>query len=443
MRILVIDTENMLLDFVLRCTAADHEVRWFKYPDNGKVTRDGEGFKGFRVISDWRDSMPWAREGLILISGNFKYMNELDRYREFGYRIFGPTNKSADLEIKRSVGLEAMRAAGIDIPPYKEFKSLEEAEAFARKSDDCWVFKTMGDEADKSLSYVSCDPADMCGWIRQKIDRGLVLKGPCILQEKIDMLAEVGVSGWFGADGFLPNKWQTCWEHKRQYPGEIGQNCGEQGTVTQYVADDKIADEVLKPMEPILRVLGHRGDFAIGAGVDTKGKIWPFEWTSRLGFPAVFLQIASHKGDPAAWMLDLLDGKDSLKVSNDVCIGVVCSQPNYPSGKSPAELVEGNPISVNEDDMNDIHFCSVMIGKGPKLEGGKVVDRPMLQTTGEYVLVTTGLGKTVSAARRKVYRSIDGIKFPNIGYRDDIGCKLEKVLPKLHRFGYVLETDYE
>ena len=76
-------------------------------------------------------------------------------------------------------------------------------------------------------------------------------------------MMEIGVSGWFGSDGFLPDRWQSCYEHKKLCVGDIGPNTGEMGTLTQYCETDKLAGEMLKPMEPILRTLGHRGDFAI------------------------------------------------------------------------------------------------------------------------------------------------------------------------------------
>src|SRR5713101_6380805 len=297
--------------------------------------------KGFAIVDDWRPSMPWARDGLVFCTGNFRYLVELDRYRELGYRICAPTVASAKLEIERAQGMEAMKAVGSDVPPYETFDSLEAAEKFARKSDRAWVFKTLGSEEDKSLSFVADDAAELAGWIRQQRERGKALKGKCMLQERIDMLAELGVSGWFGPDGFLPDRWQIAFEHKKLMAGENGPATGEQGTVCQYVKADKLAEGMLVPMVPLLKKLGHRGDFAIGCGIDTKGKAWPFEWTSRFGYPAWFIQVASHKGDPAAWMRDLLDGKDSLKVSRDVAIGVVCAQPRYPCGDSPPELVEG------------------------------------------------------------------------------------------------------
>lgn len=438
MRVLVIDVECLGLDFALRCAAWGHDVRW--YMDSKKPVRDGEGFKQIQIVPTWQEHMKWAKDGLIVTTGNCKFMKALDGYREFGFKIFSPTAASADLEILRSVGMDAMRANGIEVPPYKTFSSLEDAEKFARKSDRAWVHKPMGDEDDKSLTYVSSDPADLVGWLQRRIARGVKLLGHVMLQEKIDMLCEIGVSGWFGPDGFLPNKWHVCFEHKKLMSGDCGPATGEQGTVTQYHEVDKLANEMLIPMVGTLRATGHRGDFAVGAGIDKSGKAWPFEFTARLGWPCFYIQCASHVGDCAQWMRDLLDGKDSLKVSHNVAIGVVCAQPNYPYNKSSPELVEGNPISGLEDVWDDIHPASVMVGKGPKMEGDEIKDGPIYQTTGEYVLVATGLGKTVEKARKKVYGTIDQIGFPNMMFRDDVGEAVQKRLPALHKFGYALDT---
>lgn len=392
---------------------------------------------GIKIVDDWRPSMSWVgKDGLVWCSGNFRFLYELDRYRELGFKIVAPTVASARLEIDRGAGMDAMRAAEINIPSYQEFDSFAAAEKFARKSDRAWVFKPLGDETDKALTYVADDPADLCGFLQRQIAAGKVLKGKCMLQEKLDMLCETGVSGWFGQDGFLPDKWQICFEHKKLMNGEIGPNTGEMGTVTQYVEKDKLADETLIPLVPALRALGHRGDFAIGVGIDKQGKAWAFEFTARAGWPCFWIQTASHRGDPAKWMLDLLNGKDSLRVSYDVAIGVVMAQPPFPAENPPREMVEGNPIAGIEEHYDDFHCASVMIGKGPKMEGDKVVDGSVYQTAGNYIGCATALGKTVERARSKVYRTVEGIKFPNPMYRTDIGEKVIEALPALHRFGY-------
>ena len=423
MNVLVIDSEGTGLDFVLRASAHGHSVRWFRYET--KPTRDGEGFGGFRIVSDWRSSMAWARDGLILTTGNWRYIAELDRYREFGYKVFGPTAESARLEIDREAGQHAMEAVGIDLIPFQVFDSLTEARKFASSHDETHVFKPMGDEADKSLTYVAHDPEDLCGWLDHQIARGKKLKGKCMLQQKVDLLCELGVSGWFGPEGFLPDKWQVCVEHKNLMDGEVGPATGEMGSVCQYVAEDKLATEMLMPMEPVLRTMGHRGDFAIGCGIDKKGRAWPFEFTARLGWPAFFIQMASHRGDPVVWMRALLDGADKLKVSYDTAIGVVLGQPRFPYNSSPTDLVEGNPINGVEAAGDAAHLVSVM-KHGDKYE-----------TSGEYVAVMTGLGKTIELARQKVYAAVDKVRFPNKIYRRDIGEKVIRSIPMLHRHGYL------
>lgn len=437
-RILIIDPDCVGLDFALRCADAGHDVRYF--PAGGKATKTGQGFRQIKVINDYRSSMPWAREGLIVPMGNSKYMQDLDRFRDLGFPVFGPTAKSAEMEINRGVGMKAMEDVGIEVPPYHVFPNMEAAERFAMKADQPYVFKVLdGSTEDKALTYVSSDPADLVGWLRRNM-KGKNIK-QCMLQEKIDADFEIGINGWFGPDGFLTEKYQISFEAKPLMPGDIGCNTGEMVSVSQYVENDKLVSDFLTPLVGTLKKAGHRGDFCIGAMIDKSGKAWPLECTARFGFPAFFGQIASHKGDPVNWMKDLLDGKDTLKVSDDVCCSVVMGQPNFPYEKSPPALVEGNPIQIDPNVMDNVHFCGVMKAKGPSMKDGRIVESDILQTTAEYVMVATSLGKTVSRARDKVYRVIDKIKFPNAIYRNDGGDKVIKAIPAMHRAGIALDLE--
>ena len=140
-------------------------------------------------------------------------------------------------------------------------------------------------------------------------------------------------------------------------------------------------------------------------------------------------------------MRDLLDGKDTLKVDNRVAIGVVLAQPRYPYGDSDPEMVEGNPIAGAEKVWDQVHPVDMMIGKGPTMKAGKVVEAPIYQTSGEYVMVVTGLGASVTAARKAVYGAVKEIKFSNLMVRDDIGEKVIEKLPELHKMGYAMEMN--
>lgn len=441
MRIFLCDADRCGLDFALRCIAAGHDVRLFRPP--GMKIKDGNGFPRLKISSDLKESIKWAgKDGLILTTANNKYLDELDRWREFGYPIFSPTKASAKLEINRSLGMEVMKTHGMNIPTYHEFKSLKEALAFAMKADQPYVFKTLGDEEDKSLTFVPKDPAQLVGWLQKKIASGMRLKGPCMMQEKIDMIGEVGIAGFMGSHGFLEDKWEISFEHKKLCSGEFGPSTGESGTVIQLVKESKLADS-LKSFETHLRALGHTGDVAINGGVDTKGEYWPFEFTMRAGWPDFYIRTSLHKGDPAQWMRDALMGEDTLKVSYDCAIGVVVAQKPYPFEDGLPEVVEGNPIYGVDDVAEHIHFAQVMMGRGPVWDGKTVKEEPIPLTTGSYVLVATGHGKTVCEAKDAVYDTIKSISLSDMICRDDIGEKLQDQLPKLHKLGIATEIEYE
>ncbi len=161
MRILVIDIEQMGLDFSLRCAAAGHDVRLYRHMPKRRE-QYGEGFKGITLVDSWSDSMPWAKEGLVVCTGNFTLLSQLDRYREFGFNIFAPPPASARMEIDRMAGMKMAEAAGLAVPEYHLFGSLEETEKFARKQDRGFVFKPSGDEENKALTrgFISVPAVD-------------------------------------------------------------------------------------------------------------------------------------------------------------------------------------------------------------------------------------------------------------------------------------------
>ena len=76
--------------------------------------------------------------------------------------------------------------------------------------------------------------------------------------------------------------------------------------------------------------------------------------------------------------------------------------------------------------------------------GDKVVDLPGHVTCGDYTLVVTGTGQTITAARRSAYGAVDKIKIPNNPmWRLDIGAgRMKKHLPKLHAMGYAKGLEY-
>ena len=423
MKVLLLDSDCCATDMAYRAAEADHDVRLWQPKEKGKTPEDAMGFPGINKVDSWKDSMMWAKSGLIVNCFNEpKLTKELDRYREFGFPIFGPSSESASWEVKREKGMKVLEAKGVQCPPYQTFKTLEEAMKYAGKNDKRLVFKTLGNEEDKSMSYVGSSSEDMVWRIQAWIDEGIVLKGPCILQDFIEGV-EVGVSAWMGKGGFV-SPWNINFEFKKLMSGDYGPATGEMGTVCKYVEGrSKLADATLGPMEGVLRDAGHIGDVDLNTIIDDKGQPWCLEWTNRFGWPSTQILMASHKGDPVRWMKDAINGKSSLQVDQRVAIGVLMAAPPFPYPDEEGQA-ENLLISGIEEEWQNCAPWQVKLEKETYL------------TTGPYVCVATALAPDVHDAIPQVYETVKRIKFPNRIVRDDIGKRLEKQLPLLHALGY-------
>ena len=440
MKVLVIETEDAGcgLDFVLRCIQHGHKVRYWTPAE--KKYEFGKGFPGVERIDNWATSFKWA--DLVFMTGNDKFLPRIGVMQKGNIKFFGPSQASADLEIKRELGMKFLEKHGIECPTFKTFSNLDAAEAYQRKSSDRHVFKTLGSEEDKSLSYVGKSPADMVARIQRWKKLGMTLKGPCMLQQFIPGI-EFAVSRWLGAEGWigLPNE---NFERKKLLSGDAGPNCGESGTVMKYCNESVLFDEVLDPLEGDLIKMGHLGDIDVNCIIDEKGKAWPLEFTMRPGWPAFNIMIATHKGDPVEWMLDACKGEDTLDVSTAIACGIVVAQPDYPHSNATQREVTDIPIyGVTPKNRRYIAPQSVKMAVLPQMEGDQIVDKPMWATAGDYLAVVTGTGKSVKQAAERAYAVVKELHVPDMMYRDDCHEKMEKDIPELHKHGYATEFTYE
>ena len=219
---------------------------------------------------------------------------------------------------------------------------------------------------------------------------------------------------------------------------DLGVNTGEMGTLSRIVTKSKLAEQVLLPIGPQLEKIGYCGYIDNNCIIDKDGP-WPMEWTMRDGWPTRHNVMAHVKNeDPIQWMLDLLNGEDTMEcIENEICVSVVVALPDFPYSKITNKELCGMPVRGAED-LKHVHLCEVMVGEAPTMVGDKVVDLPGLVTAGDYPCVITGTGTTISGARRDAYTAVKKIKIPNSPfYRPDIGAgRMKKQLPLLHKMGY-------
>jgi len=430
----------------MRCQNAGHDVIWFDQQwANGEQKMAGRGIVPKLIDSELmrKKYIGWA--DLIVPTYNTNFTEMLEPFRKIGYPIFGGSKESSRLEHDRDIGQQVFEECGIKTIPGESFNDYDAAIAYVKKCGCAMVSKPSGD-AEKSMSYVSKSAADLVymleRWKKKPAYVKEARKNGFIIQEK-KAGTEMAVGGWFGPGGWS-KWWYENFEYKKMMNGDLGVNTGEMGTLSMYVRHSKLADQMLKPVTKVLERMEYVGFIDVSVIIDDNGQPWPMEFTMRLGWPTFHNQVATHEGDPAQWMLDCLNGTDTLKVKENIaCVSVLLAIPDFPYSRFTTKEVSGIPIYHCED-MEHIHLVEVMLGEGPVQVDDKVVVLPCCLSAGDEILVATGTGETITGARRSAYAAIKKIEMPaDPFYRTDIGNgKLTKGLPAIQKHGYALNFHY-
>lgn len=436
-KVVIIDQGEVGAALSLRAAQADHDVYWFIEEKDANNQHTGKNLH--KNITKINNFIPYCRGAdLVTCTENGKYLDKLEMLRKRGINVYAPSQAVADLEINREKGLKLFEQFDLPVPEYKAFNSLKEAEKHVWGNPERYVFKTMGDNDDKSLSYVSKSPEQMIQQLQFWQNTGVNPKGKVILQQFIEGV-EFAVARWVGKDGFI-GPWEQSQEHKKFMNDEIGPNTGEMGTILKYSKESKLGEELLLPLEEELVKLGTFTSFDLNCIIDKKGNPWILEPTCRKGWPAFNIQLLLHEGDPIQWMIDACQGKDTLKTSYDFGIGVVLAIPDFPyCEKKPKEVSDLPIYGITEKNEKYIQPQSIKMGRFVDNEDGEIVERKGWVTSGTYVAVVTQQGKTIEDAREKVYKIIDDLSLSNMMYRTDIGIKTMKNLEELNENGYAID----
>ena len=441
MKLLLIDDGAFGLSFVMRCQEAGHDVRVFNRTDE-KSKFIGKGI--WERVDSFEPWLRWA--DLIVLTDNTRYIQAMDNFRKVypKAKVIAPTTRTAAWEQDRKTGDEIFKRAGIATLPTREFSSYDDAIAYVKKRDTRLVSKPNGKTSNnKALSYCAKSPEDLV-YMLERWKRSHHLKDSFVLQDFMPGI-EMAVGAWFGPSGFNSG-FEENWEFKKYANDDMGVATGEQGTVLRFVGKSKLAQMVVEPLRPQLQAAAYLGNIDVNCIIDEKGNPWPLEFTNRLGWPAFQIAMALHEGDPAQWLLDLAEGRDAKNFRQDeIAIGVVLSIPDYPYSHATRAEVVGVPIyGLKPEMLEKLHFCEVQLGAGPAKTPSGIKPVTMYTTAGDYVMVATGTGSSVEAARKKVYGLLKEISLPSSPmYRTDIGKRLQKQLPELQKHSYAMGMTYQ
>ena len=430
MRVLGVGNHNDLGDLYLRLSAAGHAVKvHVADPDSSDIL---EGMLERSVA--WEADLEWVREdpqGLVVFEGT-GWGETQDRLRKQGFRVVGGSALGDRLEDDRAFGQRTLGSLGLTTAMSFELDGFEDAIARLERHPGRYVLKFSGGGFASTRSYVGTedDGADVLAVLRLQRRRWTLGERPrVVLMEHLHGV-EVGVGAFFDGARFVGPA-NLDWEHKRFFPGNLGELTGEMGTVVTYRGAERLFDATLARLAPKLGESGYVGYINLNMIVNERGA-FPLELTCRFGYPGFAILGALHV-DPWDMVLRNLvgGGGEPIATHAGFAVGVVLTVPPFPYPDGYARLSKGMPIGFRSDlseaDRQGLHFGEM------KCEGGELV------TAGQigYVMVVTGRGETVADARREVYARAEKVILPNVRYRNDIGATFEADHAALARWGWV------
>jgi phosphoribosylamine--glycine ligase len=370
-------------------------------------------------VPDWRSELEWIRRGngIGLFENVAKNCGELqDELRREGINVIGGSAFGDRLENDRAYAQRLLADAGLSIARNWEFADRGAAIEFLKTHPGRYVLKFNGPDASID-NYVGrlADGRD----VRAFIDRLAAIKdfqASFVLMEYIDGI-EMGVGAYFNGRKFLS---PACldWEHKRFFPGDLGELTGEMGTVVTYMRSQRFFERTLARMEKILRDNGHCGYVNLNTIVNERG-IWPLEFTCRFGYPGFAILTPLQKTSWEELLVAMIgETRSFFEVRPGFSVGIVLTTPPFPYPRSQVPEPVGLPITfdgeLTPEDKQNLHYCEL------GLDAGELV------TTGIYgwAMVVTGVGDSITSAQQRANHLADRVLIPNVRYRRDIGDRL-------------------
>ena len=405
MRVLGIGVRVDLGDLYLSLMREGHDVRVhasdpaFAASFNGLVER----------APDWRAALPWVgRDGLVLFE-KVGLGAEQDALRAEGYQVIGSSTLGDRLEYDRAFGQQALRDIGLQTAPAHHFGDAAAAAGWLRANPGRMVLKHFNNAR-----------ATFVGGHRKGLDvlyqLGRAPAGAVLLMPLLEGV-EVGVGAYFDGRSFLE---PACidFEHKRFFPGEIGEMTGEMGTLLSYRGAGPLFSATLKRLAPLFAAAGHVGYVNLNMIVN-EGGIWPLEFTCRFGNPGYAilapLQTAGW-GDLFGRMLAGAGGV--FPTAPGWCAGIVLTIPPFPEEKPGADPATDPPVLFHTpmDDPAHFHFSDVRLDHGQLFAGRR---------TG-YAMVVTGTGDSIEQSQTAALQRAQSVCIPDLRYRMDIGERVRR-----------------
>jgi len=340
----------------------------------------------------------------------------VDKFTQMNLKIFGPSQKAAQLESSKIWAKNFMKRNQIPTARFEIFDDPKKAEDHVLFLDYNVVVKADGLAAGKGVIVCNSKEEAIAA-----IDTILVKKtfgaagNRIIIEERIDGFEASYIAL---SDGNNAIPMATSQDHKRIFDDDKGPNTGGMGAYSPTpIIDETLAKKIQeKVINKTIQAMKNEGITFKGflyAGIMVKdNEPYVLEYNVRMGDPECQPITMRMDFDLYDYLVACTEGKlsempnPSWKNKSAVC--VVLSSEGYPESYPKNEEITG---------LDSIPEESFVFHAGTKNQDGKVL------TNGGRVLGVTALGDTLKSAISNAYAAAEKISWPHKYCRKDIGKK--------------------
>jgi len=344
----------------------------------------------------------------------------VDAFQAAGLRIFGPSQRAAQLESSKDFAKSFMARHRIPTAGYRTFTDALSAHQYIESRGGAVVIKADGLAAGKGV-VVAADLAQAHDAVDMMlIDNKMGAAGSRVVIE--DFLDGEEASFIAMVDGRHALPLATSQDHKRLRDGDEGPNTGGMGAYSPApVVTPSIHAKVMREViQPVIAGMEQEGMPFVGflyAGlmIGSDGQVRVLEFNCRMGDPETQPIILRLKSDLVVLLEHALAGTlDKVESEWDprTALGVVLAAHGYPDAPRKGDVISGlmRPGAAAEGDYHVFHSGTALNGEQVVVSGGRV-------------LCVTALGHNVKVAQHRAYEIAAQIRFDGMQMRHDIGSR--------------------
>ena len=336
----------------------------------------------------------------------------VDRFREAGLKIFGPTQAATEIESSKDFAKRLMKKYDVPTADYATFTDYEEAMAYVRRGTLPTVLKYDGLAAGKGVVIATtmeeAEAALRDMLLDTKYGDGRVVIEEFLTGEEFSLMCFVA--------GSKICPMPVAQDHKRAYDNDEGPNTGGMGAYTElpFVTSEDHAYAMEKIMQRVADALVEEGrpftGVLYGGLMKTPQGIKVIEFNARFGDPETEVVLPRLKSDAVdLFMAVASDEQPEAEWSDEATLGIVLASKGYPGGYDKGYVIGGTE-----------RVESKIYHMGTAMNDGALV------TAGGRVMIVVAAAATLKEAQAKAREEIAKIECENLFHRTDIGNKAFK-----------------